>query len=76
MSYYSDPTAARALGAINREFNRYEKEAKKLCKLYREGKLSEEAWEKAHHRFTGIYRHILDNVLRQMEEEDEQSSSS
>lgn len=45
MGYYSDPTAARALGAINREFSAMEKKAKRLKKLYYEGKLSPEALE-------------------------------
>lgn len=38
MSHYSDPTAAHALGGINREFSRLEKKAKKLCRLLDEGK--------------------------------------
>ena len=76
MCYYSDPTAARALGSINREFSRYEKRAKQLCALYRAGKLSEEAWAQAHTQFRGIYRHVLDNTLKEMEKEDDFSSSS
>ena len=32
MGYYSDPTAAMALGGINREFSRLEKKAKKIPK--------------------------------------------
>lgn len=65
MGYYSDPTAARALGAINREFSAMEKKAKRLKKLYYEGKLSPEALERAQSQFTGIYRHVLTNVLKQ-----------
>ena len=63
MSYYSDPTAARALGGINREFSRLEKKAKKLRKLRDEGKISPAALEKAQEQFTGIYRHVLTKVL-------------
>lgn len=63
MGYYSDPTAAMAVGNINREFSKYEKKAKRLRKLYKEGKLSEEALEKAYSEFTGIYSHILDRVF-------------
>ena len=63
MSYYSDPTAARALGPINREFNRLEKKAKRLRKLYREGQISEQELANAQRQFTGIYRHVLTNVL-------------
>ena len=39
MSYYSDPTAAKALGGINREFARLEKKAKKLKKQEKNGKI-------------------------------------
>lgn len=68
MSYYSDPTAAMALGPINREFNRLEKKAKSLRKLWKEGKLSDEELAKAQRQFTGIYRHVLTNVLNTPEE--------
>ena len=37
MGNYSDPTAARAMGNINREFSRLEKRAKALRKLLKEG---------------------------------------
>ena len=63
MGYYSDPTAAMAVGNINREFNKYEKIAKKHRKLYKEGKLSEKALENARSKFPGIYRHVLDHVF-------------
>lgn len=33
MGYYSDPTAAKALGGINREFAKLEKKAKRLRRL-------------------------------------------
>ena len=59
MRHYSDPTAARALGDINREFSRLEKKAKKLCRLLDEGKLTQEGFDAAQSQFTGIYRHVL-----------------
>ncbi len=65
MSYYSDPTASRALGGINREFSRLEKKAKKLRRLWEQGKLSPEELEEAQGQFTGIYRHVLNNVLNE-----------
>ncbi len=68
MGYYSDPTASAALGNINREFSKLEKKAKKLRKLHQEGKLSDNALDKAHNQFKGLYKHVLDNVL---EAEDE-----
>lgn len=63
MGYYSDPTANTALGNINREFSNQVKKAKKLCKLYADGKISADDLEKAHSQFKGIYRYVLDNVL-------------
>lgn len=65
MSYYSDPTAAKALGSINREFSRLEKKARKLRRLLDEGKLSPEALEKEQLQFRGIYRHVLDHILKE-----------
>ncbi len=59
MNHYSDPTASRALGGINREFSRLEKKAKKLCQLLDSGKITAEYFEQAQAQFTGIYRHIL-----------------
>ena len=63
MGYYSDPTASMAVGNVSKEFSKYEKKAKSLRKLYKEGKLSEEALEKAYSEFTGIYRNVLDRVF-------------
>ena len=65
MGYYSDPTASRALGPINREFSRQEKKAKTLCKLYLNGKLSQKGWEAARSQFRGIFRHVPENALRE-----------
>ena len=67
MGYYSDPTASKALGEINREFSKLEKKAKMLRKLLKEGKISLEDIEKAQTQFKGIYRHVLDNVLEEQE---------
>ena len=68
MTHYSDPTANRALGSINREFSRLEKKAKNLCRLLDEGKISLEEFDAAHSQFTGIYRHVLDITRREWEE--------
>ena len=64
MRHYSDPTAAQALGGINREFSRLEKRAKQLRRLWREGAISDEELENAQSEFKGIYRHVLNNVLK------------
>ena len=63
MNHYSDPTAARALGGINREFSRLDKKARKLRRLWEAGKLSDRALEEAQGQFTGIYRPVLRHVL-------------
>lgn len=68
MGYYSDPTATQALGNINREFSKLEKKAKSLKKLLERGKLSQKELERAQAQFTGLYRHVLDNVLEQESE--------
>ena len=68
MNYYSDPTANRALSGINREFSRLEKKAKKLRKLWLEGKLSQADLDRAQNDFRGIYRHVLNNVLKEQPE--------
>ncbi len=66
MSYYSDPTANMAIGSVDREFSRLEKRAKKLRKLLEEGKITWDDIEKAQSQFNGIYRHVLNNVMKEM----------
>ena len=68
MGYYSDPTAAEALGGINREFARLEKKAKRLRRLFEEGTLSQEDLDKAQSQFRGIYKHVLTHVLNEPHE--------
>lgn len=65
MNYYNDPTASAALGNINREFSKQVKKAQKIRKLYEEGKLSQDALQKAQCQFKGIYKHVLDNVFKE-----------
>lgn len=64
MANYSDPTADQALGSINREFSRLEKKAKRIAELYQKGLLSEEALKEAGRQFTGIFRYVLINALK------------
>ena len=68
MSYYSDPTAAKALGGINREFSRLEKKAKKLRKRWEAGEITTADLERAQAQFRGIYRHVLNHVLAEERE--------
>ena len=65
MSYYSDPTAAKALGSINREFSRLEKKARKIRKDLQSGRLTPQDVQRAQAQFTGIYRHVLNNILKE-----------
>ena len=69
MTHYSDPTAARALSGINREFSRLEKKAKRLRKLRDEGRITPEALEAAQAQFTGLYRHVLTLELNRPKDE-------
>ncbi len=75
MSYFSDPTASMALGNINREFSNHVKKAKKLRKLYNAGKISASTLQNAQAEFTGLYRHVLDIVLEQEDDESEEKST-
>lgn len=68
MNHYSDPTANKALGGINREFARLEKKAKKLRALWEEGQITQADLDRAQSQFTGIYRHVLTHVLREEKE--------
>ncbi len=68
MSHYSDPTAAKALGGINREFSRLEKKAKNLRKRWEAGEITAEDLERAQAQFRGIYRHVLTHVLNEQQE--------
>ena len=61
--YYSDPTAAKAMGNLNREYSKQVKKAKTLRTLYEKGTLSAKELEKAHEQFKGLYKYVLDNVL-------------
>lgn len=65
MNYYSDPTASKAIGNINREFLTQIKKAKKLYKLYSQGKLSQVDLERERKQFKGLYRYVLDNIFEE-----------
>lgn len=61
--HYSDPTAAAAMGNLNREYTRMVKRAKLLRKLYEGGKLSPRALEQAQKEFKGLYKNVLSDTL-------------
>lgn len=71
MHHYSDPTASRALGGINREFARLEKKAKRLRALFKEGAITEADLVRAQSQYKGIYRHILTRVLNEPNEQED-----
>lgn len=71
--FHSDPTAAQALGGINREFSRLEKKATRLREKYEKGEISFETLERAQSQFTGIYRHVLVNTLNKKTEKTEEN---
>ena len=75
MNHYSDPTAARALSDINRQFSRLEKKAKNLCRLLDEGKITTEEFAAAQSQFTGIYRHVLTLTKRDWDAKKQQDSA-
>jgi hypothetical protein len=63
--HYSDPTAERAMGKIDSEFSRLKKKAELLRDQINEGTLSAEVLKRERSRFKGIYRNVLDNVLKE-----------
>ena len=76
MRHYSDPTAARALGGINREFSRLEKKAKSLCRLLDEGRITADEFRAAQSQFTGIYRHVLTLTKQEWDEKKQQAAAA
>ena len=59
MGYYSDPTAAKGLSGINREFSRLEKKAKRLKQLHKEGRISDRELEDARIEADPGYKRFL-----------------
>ncbi len=58
-SYYSNPTADRAIGSVDKLLAIKRKRAKRLYKLSREGRLGPRIREELRREFTGIYRPLL-----------------
>jgi len=61
---YSDPTANAAVGSLEKEFKRMQKEAERIRALRLSGQLTSEEEERARRRFIGIYRPMLEKALR------------
>ena len=66
MGYRSDPTANRALGSINREWNRMAKLAERI----RRDPWSDWALRESR-RFTGIFRRLLTDPVKPSRQQDE-----
>lgn len=64
MSYYSNPTANAAIGAVDKELRLMRKKAKQLKKLRKLGFLTSQMEAAARREFTGIYRRFLEEALR------------
>ena len=58
-SYYSNPTADRAIGSVDKLISRKAKRAERLGELSRTGKLGPRVREELRREFTGIYRPLL-----------------
>ena len=61
MRSYANPTADTAIRSVDREIRRYEILAEKI----RDGRLSPEEERRARRQFTGIFRRILLDTLRE-----------
>lgn len=64
MSYYSNPTANAAIGAVDKEMKAMQKKALRLKELRRKGLLTPQEEALARRQFIGIYRRLLEDALR------------
>lgn len=62
-NYRNDPTANAAIGAIDRELRQKAAEAAKLRERKLRGELTREEEREARRRFTGIFRHLIEEAL-------------
>lgn len=62
-SYYSNPTASAAIGAVDREISLMKKKAKRIKARRRMGLLTPQEIVRARREFTGIYRRFLREAL-------------
>ena len=63
MSYFSNPTANAAMGAVDREIREMRKRAKLLKQRRLQGLLTPEEVARARKAFTGIHRRFLREAL-------------
>ena len=77
MSYYSNPTANAAMGAVDKEIGKINKEIKNLRRQKAEGVITdayfERRVEKLRGRYKGFFRRVLENALvRKLDEKEEE----
>ena len=73
MSYYSNPTANAAIGAVDKELNKVKKEVKRLKELKKEGRLTDEKVSRARARFKeSLSRRVFDNLMAKPDEPEEE----
>lgn len=63
MSYYPDPTANAAIGAVDKELNAKRKLAKQIAQQFHESWLSQRELEQASKEFWGISRNFFREAL-------------
>ena len=63
MSYYSNPTANKAVAAVEKELCLMRIKAKHIKALKEKGRLTQEDLELARKQFIGIYRPLLIKAL-------------
>ena len=77
MSYYSNPTANAAMGAVDKEIGKINKEIKNLRRQKADGTITEAYFErrveKLRGRYKGFFRRVLENALvRKLDEKEEE----
>jgi hypothetical protein len=66
MSYYSNPTANRAMGAVDKLIRKKTHRAERLGELSRTGKLHPKIRAQLPREFSGIYRPLLRVALGEL----------
>lgn len=74
-SHYSNPTANAAMGSIDKEIRRMEKEAKRICALRKKGLLTVEDECRLHAKFHGIFRPLWMQTFPGPEDEEKKRSA-
>ena len=63
MSHYANPTAAAAIGAVDRELRMMRKRAEQIKRRHKNGQLTNEELVLARKLFVGIYARFLREAL-------------